>query len=139
MLDLFKGILEVAKSLLGMSDQLKSAKHQRKADMAVLFEKISTCLLTVSSEIRLGNIPHGKCGELSTYAEALPDAIRDEVGVDKATHLGDLLHSAHNVEGMAMDIDEVADKEPYLKEPYLKEVEEASGKFQALANLLRAR
>lgn len=131
MIDLVKNILEVVKSLLGLSDQLRSAERQRRAEMTALFESISSCLATVSSEIRMGKVPHGKCGELITYAQALPDVIRNEVGDAKATELGSVLHSAYNVEGLAMEISKVVDKEPYLKE-----IEEASGKFQALANIV---
>lgn len=134
MLDIFKTILEVAKSLLGLSDSLKAADSKRKAEMATLFEKISDCLATVSSEIRSGNVPHGKCHELMTYAVELPALIVEEVGVERAKELGETLHSAYNVEGMAMAIGQTADKEPYLQQ-----VEEASGKFRALANLLRVR
>lgn len=133
MIELFRTILEVAKSLIGISDKLREADHQQRHDMAALFDNISSCLGVVSSEIRMGKIPHGKCGELETYAQELPGKIRDQIGDTKAKELGALLHSAHKVEGAAMDISDVADKEPYLKE-----IEEASGKFLALANLMRA-
>jgi len=132
MIDLAKNILDVAKALLGMSDQLRAAVRQRRADMANLFESISSCLATVSSEIRVGNVPHGKCGELITYSEALPGLIDKELGESKAKELGETLRSAYNVECMAMELSEVAEKEPHLKE-----IEEASGKFRALANILR--
>lgn len=59
MLDIFKTILDVAKSLLRISDQLRNAEKDRRKDMAQLFEQISDCLVTVSMEIRTGGIPHG--------------------------------------------------------------------------------
>lgn len=43
--------------------------------------------------------------------------------------------SAYNVEGVAMNLQQVHDSGE--KEPYLAKIEEASGKFQALANLVR--
>jgi hypothetical protein len=134
MLDLFRTILELAKSLFGLSDQLRAADHQRKKEIADLFDSISSCLATVSSEIRMGKIPHGRCGELMTYADELPGIIRAEVGNAKADELGKKLRSAYNVEGAALELKDVSDKEPYLQE-----IEEASGKFQALANMIRAR
>ncbi len=126
-------ILGVAKSLLGLTDKLQAAEQARKEKIASLFEKISDCLVGVSSEIRIGNVPHGRCNELITYAHELPDLIRANVGDQKADELGQTLHSAYNVERMAMDISAVADKESCLKE-----IEEASGKFRALANIVRA-
>lgn len=134
MLDIIGNILGVVKSLLGMSDQLRAAQHQRRADMATLFEKISTCLATVSSEIRMGNVPHGRCNELITYAQELPAVISKEVGDAKATELGITLHSSYNVEQLAVELKNASDKEPHLKQ-----IEEASGKFQALANIVRAK
>jgi len=136
MIDLVKNILEVVKSLLGLSEKLAAAKRQRRENMAALFEKISSCLASVSSEIRMGKVPHGKCYELETYAQELPDAIRVEVGDDKATELGNTLLSAHRVERLAMEINELAEED---KEPLLKDIEEASGRFQALANIVRVR
>ena len=124
-------ILSVAKSLLGITDKLQSAEQARKERIGRLFENISDCLVSVSSEIRSGKIPHGRCNELITYAQELPDLIRADVGDQKADELGRTLHSAYNVEGMAMSLNDIADKEPYLKE-----IEEASGKYKALANIV---
>jgi len=119
--------------LLGLSDQLRSADRQRRNDIADLFEKISDTLSQVSSEIRLGHVPHGKCEELITYADALPGIIAAQVGAQKADKLGQTLHSGYNVEGLAMQI-----KDKAKKELYLKALEESSGKFRALANIMRA-
>lgn len=132
MIELIKNILSVAKTLLGMSDQLRAAKQERREKMADLFEKISSCLATVSGEIRVGGIPHGACGELITYSEALPNLIASEVGEKKANDLGKTLRSAYNVERLAMELKNISKKEPHLRK-----LEEASGKFKALANLTR--
>ena len=47
MLDIFKTILDVAKSLLGMSDQLRNAERERRKDMSHLFEQISNLMCVV--------------------------------------------------------------------------------------------
>lgn len=135
MLDIFKTILDVAKSLLGISDQLRNAEGERRKDMAHLFEQISNCLVAVSTEIRTGGIPHGRCQELQQYAEALPTLLKKDLGESRAQELGDTLFSAYNVESVAMNLQKVADDQE--KEPYLAQIEEASGKFRALANLVR--
>jgi hypothetical protein len=133
-LDDFKRLHEVANSLSEKSDQLRSAERQRRMDMAELFASISACLTAVSSEICAGNVPHGRCAELFRYAQALPDKIRKELGDDEAERLGYKLVSAYNVEGVSSRIlqDVHADTTPYLKE-----IDEASGEFQALANLVK--
>ena len=135
MLDIFKTILDVAKSLLGMSDQLRSADRERRNDMAQLFVQISECLVAVSTEIRTGGVPHGRCAELEQYAQMLPGLVAKELGNTRAQELGDTLRSAYNVESVAIGLQEV--KNSQEKEPYLAQMEEASGKFRALANLVR--
>jgi len=132
MLDITKNILDVARFLFGLNDQLKATERQRRADMAALFEDISNCLTATSGGIRAGAIPHGRCAELITYAQALPGVIYQEVGEARARELGDMLHSAYAVEQLAMRIAQSTDKESYLAQ-----LEEASGKFRALANLIR--
>ena len=135
MLDIFKTILDVAKSLLGMSEQLRSANRERRSDMSHLFEQISNCLVAVSTEIRAGGVPHGRCAELEQYARELPGLVRDELGETRAQELGDTLLSAYNVQSVAIDLQQVEDAQQ--KESFLAEIEEASGKFRALANLVR--
>lgn len=135
MLDIFKTILDVAKSLLGVSDQLRNAAKERRNDMADLFEQISNCLVAVSSEIRAGGIPHGRCEELQQYAAELPSLLKNDMDESRAQELGDTLYSAYNVESVAMNLQKVVDDQE--KEPYLAQIEEASGKFLALANLMR--
>ena len=129
---LVSNILTVARSLLGLSDKLRAADQARKERLAQLFDNVGNALVAVSSEIRSGGIPHGRCAEITTYAQELPDLIRADIGDDKANELGSTLHSAYTVEIMASDL--AAEKD---KEPYLKKIEEASGKFRALANILR--
>jgi hypothetical protein len=135
MLEIFKIILDVAKSLLGISDQLRKADQQRRTDLANLFEQISDTLVAVSTEIREGGIPHGRCAELQQYSAELPALLKDELGESRAQELGETLFSAYNVESVAMNLQQVMDDQE--KEPYLAQIEEASGKFRALANLVR--
>ena len=57
------------------------------------------------------------------------------MGDDQAEALGHTLFNAHKVEGLAMDIlrlPNVAERESYLKQ-----IDEAAGKFEALAKLLK--
>jgi hypothetical protein len=131
-LGIVRGILGVAKSLMGMVGGLRKARAERKAAVATLFEKISDCLAAVSAEIRIGNVPHGKCAEIITYAEELPEVVRAEIGSEKADELGRALQEAHSVEGLANDLNAIEDKEYYLRD-----IEEAAGKFRALAHLTR--
>jgi hypothetical protein len=132
MLDTIKNILSVVKSLMGLSGKLKAGEDQRRKRMSALFVKISDCLAAVSAEIRAGGVPHGKCAEMQTYGDELPKVIAKEVGETKAAELGKLLHSAYAVEQLAIDL-----KKSAKREPHLRQIEEASGKFRALATMMR--
>jgi hypothetical protein len=130
--DFFKAFLDIAKSLLGLSEQLKAAKRQRREDLAKLFEGISGCLADIATQIGAGDGAHGKCGELLTYAQALPDAIRADVGDAQAAGLGTVLNSALGMRSAVSQLNEAAKKDACLQV-----IQEASGKFKALANLVR--
>jgi hypothetical protein len=132
MLDVFEKILNVAKAAMGLSDQFRAAQSEKKEKIAKLFEQIGDCLIKVSAEIRAGRVPHGSCNELSTYAQELPVLLSKELGDTKARQLGEDLDAAHNTEAGAIDLRGEDDPEPYLQR-----LEEAAGKFQALANLIR--
>lgn len=124
-------LLDLAKNLLSMGDKLRAAQKERRAEMAALFLSVSQCLALVSAEIRAGQVPHGRCGELSMYATMLPAAVQDELGPVEADRLGELLQSAHDVEGMAIQITGPG------RDTQLALIEEASGKMAALANMVR--
>jgi hypothetical protein len=128
----FETILTVAKVALGLSDQLRAANVEKREKIAKLFEQIGVCLTNVSAVIRDGGVPYGSCTELETYADELPGLLEKELGDAKARELGAALAAAHNTEGGAIHLRGVSDREPYLQH-----IEEAAGKFQALAHLIR--
>ena len=66
--------------------------------------------------------------------DVLPGLIRRQVGRAQAQKVGEMLHAAYDVEQFAMRLEAVSKKEPYLRV-----IEEASGKFRALGNMLRAK
>ena len=83
--------------------------------------------------IRKGEIAHGRCADLLTYAQELPCRIDRELGPQRADELGLPLAEAHTVEKLASELRNLLDKKPYLAT-----LEEASGKLRALPNLVRA-
>ncbi len=133
MFDSVVKFLDLVRTLLGLSGQLKTAAIERRSRMATLFDKISECLADVSAQIRNGTPPHGRCGELATYAYDLPSHIDAEVGEAKANEIGAILHEARNVEGLAIELLKSNERDADLSV-----IDEASGKFRALAHMLRA-
>ena len=125
-------LLGVAKTLFGLRGELKKAKVDRRGRIATYFESISKCLADVSTSLKDGQVPHGKCAEMKTYAEALPAAISHEIGYSEARRLSEELGAAYQVEAL---LSELSDSN---QERELAKLDEAAGIFQALANTIRA-
>ena len=125
-------ILSVAKALFGLRSQLREAHRERRDRIAVYFETVSRTLAEVSATLREGQVPHGKCAEMATYARQLADTIGDEIGQDDVARLASDLEQAHEVE-MLFAFNALPDRDDRLSK-----LDEASGVFMALAVSLRA-
>ena len=130
--EIVEGIRDVAKGILEIIPKLQSARRDRRLRIAVLMEQVSDCLVEVSAEIRTGRHPHGQCGQLIGFADQLPKMLGGTLGRRRAKALGEQMHSSYNVERLAMRLERIKNKEPYLAK-----LEEASGKFRAVAQVLR--
>ena len=130
--EVVEGIRDVAKGIIELIPKLQSARRDKRLRIANLMEQISDCLIKVSAEIRIGNQPHGQCGQLIGFAEQLPTMLKNAIGKNEANALGQQLHASYKVEELAMRLDRVKKKEPYLAK-----LEEASGKFRVVALVLR--
>lgn len=125
-------ILEVAKELLGLGEHLKKAKKERREEVALFFEKVSTCLRDVMTSLMAETVPHGKCAEMETYARDLPGKVSDQLGKQKAEELGAKLWSAYAVEGLVAELHDRPSRDAELAK-----LDEAAGVFDALSNLVR--
>lgn len=131
-LPMIDAIVGVARVLMGLASKLAEGNQARRERMADFFISISDCLAAVSSELRQRRTPHGKCAEMRQYAEALERMVADEVGAPKARELATDLMSAYQVERLSADLRHAASAEVNLDL-----IDEASGKFRALANMVR--
>jgi hypothetical protein len=99
--------------------------------MASLFENISDCLAALSSRIRSRDMPaHAECARLITYARSLPEVIGKEAGEADPEMLGNSLTSGYDFDRL------IAETSTDIDEAVLAQLEEASGKFRALAHCL---
>jgi len=126
-------ILSVAKALFSFRGEFQKAKREKRDRIADLFEKISNCVKDVYSELKSDEVPHGKCAEMLTYANMLTDTVKDEIGEERAEELAKDLIEAHEVEVLLWQLHNVPDKDLQLSK-----LDEASGVFMALANIVRA-
>jgi len=126
-------ILSVADKLFSLRGEFRKAHREKRDRIADLFEKISKCIADVSTELKADKEPYGKCAEMLTYANMLEDTVKDEIGEEKAEQLAQDLIDAHEVEALWIQLHNAPDRDNQLAK-----LDQASGVFIAIANLLRA-
>ncbi len=126
-------ILSVANALFSFSGAFQTARREKRDRIADLFDNISKCIAEISTELKSDNVPHGKCAEMLTYANMLTEAVKDEIGKDTAEKLAQDLIDSHEVELLLGQLHDAPDRDNQLRK-----LDEASGVFMALANIIRA-
>ena len=114
-------LLEVGTKLSEVSDRLQQAGVARRKSIADYFLKIEECLRESVEQLKKGQVPNSKWGELKVYARKLPTTIGREIGEETAEELSFLLLStARNI---PTDED-------------IPSIETAAGTFKGLANTI---
>jgi hypothetical protein len=127
-------ILKLSKELLAFRDSFKKAKKERREELAKYFENISNCLDTVAKELRAGNIPHGKCGEMLGYSWQFEETVKGIISKAQAKDFAERLGKNYDVEKAELDL-----YDAQKRSAQIDKIEESSGYFRALANSTRAR
>jgi hypothetical protein len=125
--------IEVATKLGEFSEQLKQANAEKRERMATYFKTIGECLGNIAQQLKKGEIPATRFGELQVYAEQLSVIITDYVGKEEADKLSDWLGKTTTIirKQSPTIIQESQNKEG--NEESIQLIEEASGRFNALA------
>ena len=131
---LISNLLKIATSLFGLFKGAAAIDKAKAEGLAGLSEKISGCLVATSTALRAGQVPHGECAKLLMYSEELPALLSGVVRDDVAEGLAELLRESHRVEGLSVQI--AADLS--TSATHIAHLDEAAGRFQACADLLRA-
>jgi hypothetical protein len=131
-LTLMKGVTGLADNLLALFTKTEARRLAKREALASFAEEIARSLATVSASLRNGEVPHGECARIETVAGRLPEALAGAVAPEEADKWRDLLVRSHNVEGMVAELNRTTDIAPYLAE-----IDQAAGRFSALAMLLR--
>lgn len=126
-------ILNLAKFLLGLVDEIRKVDLARREKIAHLLESIRISLVAASEDIRNDKSPHGVCSEIDRYAASLADVIRVEMGSEHADELEHALSYVCVGKRLALPLVSEQDKAFCLTV-----LDEASGKFRALVNILLA-
>lgn len=117
-------LLEVGSKLTEFNDRLQQSGEIRRKRIATYFLNINKCLSDSVQQLKSGQTPNAKWGELKVYARKLPMTIGREIGDEMAEELSFLLLStARNI---PTDQD-------------ISSIEDAAGTFQGLANTVYAK
>jgi len=131
--DLIDAYLALAREMLNANSRIEKAPPARKEAIARYYQKISTTLNHVESELRANQTPHGDCSKMREYAEQLPRAIGDYVGEQTAKNLSERLLGAYHVEGLLMELENIPNREERLRD-----LGKAAAYFEVAADSLLA-
>jgi len=131
--DLIDAYLALARDMLNANPRVEKAPPARKEAIARYYQKISTTLNHVESELRANQTPHGDCSKMREYAEQLPKAIGDYVGQQTARDLSNRLLGAYQVEGLFMELENIPNREERLRD-----LGKAAAYFEVAADSLMA-
>lgn len=130
---IIKNIMDVATCLFGLRDVFQKADKDRRDRIADYFREVSVCLAATYDSLASNRIPHGRCAELSSYADSLPGVVEGFIEETKARELSALLKQSYGVEGLwGLMNGNTANN------PDIAIIAQASGIFLALSNSVRA-
>ena len=101
--------------------------------MADYFQNVSVCLDATYVALTNNVVPHGRCAELSFYADSLSEVVGGFIEDSRTRELSGLLKRSYVVEGLWEQFNEDPEKREQLPK-----IAEASGIFLALSNSVRA-
>ncbi len=114
-------LLEVGSRLFEASDRLQQAGEKRRKCIADYFLSIEECLRDSVDQLKSGQVPNSKWGELKVYARKLQTTVGQEIGRETAEELALLLLST--AKNIPTDQD-------------IPSIEAAAGKFKGLAKTI---
>lgn len=114
-------LLEVGTKLFEASDRLQQAGDKRRKCIADYFLSIEECLRDSVEQLKSGQVPNSKWGELKVYARKLSTTVGQEIGTETAEELSLLLLST--AKNIPTDQD-------------IPSIEAAAGKFKGLAKTI---
>jgi len=142
-LNMVKDFLDLAKSLLGIKAELDKSAFERRERVASYLDKIVHCIEQIIESFSKEQNPSNQCSELDEYLYLLIEVIGKEVGEDRLWRYEEILKNAVESRGIYVSA--------FLQDSYLSGgnlsdstakaelqiLEDAAGRFKALANSLR--
>ena len=128
--------LGVARAVAAASLLAPPIEQERKGAVSRYYEDIAIVLTEAAQALRQGSVPHGKCGELLSFAHQLPATIGDVIGFEQASALAQKLLECYQVESFGRQFMHLP---PTEREAKFGALDEAAGYFRAAARSLQVR
>ena len=129
---MIKGLWDLAKEIMSLSQAISSKKEARNKKLADLLEHIGVTVQDTFNKLSQGQYPGGNCEQLRVFSEELYTHLDPVLGSQRALELSSKLDRVHEVELLFSDL-----QSGRIDKSELNYLEEASGHFIASAKLLR--
>ena len=127
---------DLARAVAAASLLAPPIEQERKGAVSRYYEDIAIVLTEAAQALRQGSVPHGKCGELLSFAHQLPATIGDVIGFEQASALAQKLLECYQVESFGRQFMHLPPTERAAK---FGALDEAAGYFRAAARSLQVR
>jgi len=126
-------LLAFAKGVFGLKSSIDASNREKADRVAGYMDAVAKTISDAATELRLGKIPHGKCGEMAGHASMFEATVSGVVDAARARMLADQLQSVYDIERAHAELQNAlhADKK-------IAELDEAAGLLRAFAASLRA-
>ena len=125
-------IVDVAKAMYDLKSKFSALRKERRAEIADFFSDVSKTLHQVQETLAQGNVPHGQCRQMLSYAGNFERIVGDVLGQPESQEFAASLRDAHDAESLLTELSHY----PGAAEQ-LAELERASGLYAGLATYVR--
>ncbi|MBA2728485.1 MAG: hypothetical protein H0U49_09990 [Parachlamydiaceae bacterium] len=132
--EIIKAIFDVAKNLLGMKTELEKANREKRDRVSAYFADIGKLIEEVSASLKLKQYPHGSCAQLEDLANLMPKTLKGLLPEETILENYQKLYEVRKIEILFGQISHLKESEIPGK---LTQLDEAAGKFKALATHLK--
>ncbi|WP_088241069.1 hypothetical protein [Calothrix rhizosoleniae] len=130
--DIAKNLLEFAQNLLNLGDSIAKKELEKRLRIADYLDKIAKCIDDIVALFERGEKPYGGCGELDEYLRSIFDTLQGVFSEDDIERYERVLTGGALARGALFIV-----KDAGSKEIAQGTLEDAAGRFRALANRLR--
>ena len=127
-------LIEVVKTLGELDDKFKQVRFKQRDRVSNYCTKVADCLSDIAAQIKSGEVPISRCGELEVYIEDLPKIVGNELGHNKATELVRTLRKDLSVEAISIVTNEFINEGKHKED--IRFIESLSGTFRGLSVLV---